>query len=494
MPAVCDLAAMRDAFVALGLARQRDQPAAPVDLVIDHSVQIDEYGTNARVPPERRHSSTSATTSATCSCAGASRPSTNMKVVPPGTGICHQVNLEYLAHVVFGEHGRRRVAYPDSLVGTDSHTTMVNGLGVFGWGVGGIEAEAVMLGQPMAMLIPEVVGFELTGKLPRGRDRDRPRADRDPDAAQEGRGRQVRRVLRRRHRRAVAPRPRDDREHGARVRRDDGLLPGRRRDARVPAVHRPSRRSRPARRALLQGEPAVARRRARSCGSPTRCRSISATVEPSIAGPARPQDRVPLTDSRRAWRRAVPGILGDKCGAEASRARRRGRTRAATRPRAALGTSREVTTDKGTFDARPRRGRDRGDHELHEHLEPVGADGRRACSRRRPSRKGLTTKPWVKTSLAPGSQVVTDYLERGRLMAPLEELGFYLAGYGCTTCIGNSGPVARRRSPPRSRTATSSSRRCCRATATSRAASTRWCARTTSRRRRSWSRTRSPAR
>jgi aconitate hydratase len=164
VPAVCDLAAMRDAFVALGKPGKAINPLCNVDLVIDHSVQVDEYGTNAafrhNVDLEYRRNR-----ERYLFLRWAQQAFTNMKVVPPGTGICHQVNLENLARVVWTRDG---VAFPDSLVGTDSHTTMVNGLGVFGWGVGGIEAEAVMLGQPMAMLIPEVVGFELTGKLPPG--------------------------------------------------------------------------------------------------------------------------------------------------------------------------------------------------------------------------------------------------------------------------------------------------------------------------------------
>ena len=164
VPAVCDLAAMRDAVTKLGFPGNSLNPLRPVDLVIDHSVQIDEYGTqlafrhNVQKEYERNRERY-------LFLRWGQQAFANMKVVPPGTGICHQVNLEYLARVVFTDNG---VAYPDSLVGTDSHTTMVNGLGVFGWGVGGIEAEAVMLGQPMAMLIPEVVGFDLTGHLPAG--------------------------------------------------------------------------------------------------------------------------------------------------------------------------------------------------------------------------------------------------------------------------------------------------------------------------------------
>ena len=169
VPAVVDLAAMRDAMVALGGDPRKINPLVPVDLVIDHSVQVDAFGIQRRLRAATSSSNTSATPSATPSCAGARRRFDNFRVVPPGTGICHQVNLEYLSQVVWtAQEGNKQVAYPDTLVGTDSHTTMVNGLAVLGWGVGGIEAEAAMLGQPVSMLIPEVVGFKLTGALPEG--------------------------------------------------------------------------------------------------------------------------------------------------------------------------------------------------------------------------------------------------------------------------------------------------------------------------------------
>ena len=216
--------------------------------------------------------------------------------MPPDTGIVHQVNLEYLASVVFEkQEDGATLAYPDTLVGTDSHTTMINGLGVLGWGVGGIEAEAAMLGQPMPMLMPEVVGFKLTRPAARGRDGDRPRAHGHADAAREGRRRQVRRVLRRGAGEPAARRPRDDRQHGAGVRRDDGLLPGRRRDARLPALHR-ARRSR-----WSQLVEAYAKEqglfRTDDTPEPVFTDTLEldlGDVEPSLAGPKRPQDRVPL--------------------------------------------------------------------------------------------------------------------------------------------------------------------------------------------------------
>ena len=210
----------------------------------------------------------------------------NFRVVPPGTGIVHQVNLEYLAKVVFlGKDHAGPVAFPDSLVGTDSHTTMINGLGVVGWGVGGIEAEGVMLGQPIYMLLPEVVGMELTGKLAARRDRDRPRAHRHADAPQGKSRRQVRRVLRAGRVDDVARRPGDDRQHGARIRRDDGLLPRRRPDAPLPPPDRPHEGRSRSRRALHQGaRPVPHRQRARSDVHEGRAaRSVDGRAEPRRA-------------------------------------------------------------------------------------------------------------------------------------------------------------------------------------------------------------------
>ena len=241
VPAVVDLAAMRDAIAQMGGDAAQINPLAPAELVIDHSVQVDAFGTRDAfaINAEREFERNRERYAFLRWGQGAFE---HFAVVPPDTGIVHQVNLEYLARVVFPgsgdcaarERGRRSgppQAYPDTLVGTDSHTTMVNGLGVLGWGVGGIEAEAAMLGQPMSMLIPQVLGFRLHGAAARGRDRDRPRADRHRDAARARRRGQVRRVLRRRPRRPADRRPRDDRQHVARVRLDLRDLPDRRRDA-----------------------------------------------------------------------------------------------------------------------------------------------------------------------------------------------------------------------------------------------------------------------
>ncbi len=223
VPCVVDLAAMRDALAKMGADPKKANPLIPVDLVIDHSVQVDEFGTkgafdaNALLEFQRNRERYAF-------LRWGQSAFQNFRAVPPDTGIVHQVNLEYLAPVVFHRNG---AAYPDTVVGTDSHTTMINGLGVVGWGVGGIEAEACMLGQPATMLLPAVVGFKLSGKAARRRDRHRSGADRHADAAQEGRGGQVRRVLRRRRGRAEPGGSRDHREHGSRVWRDHRRVPHR---------------------------------------------------------------------------------------------------------------------------------------------------------------------------------------------------------------------------------------------------------------------------
>jgi aconitate hydratase len=358
-----------------------------------------------------------------------------MKVVPPGTGICHQVNLEYLARVVWTHDG---VAYPDSLVGTDSHTTMINGLGVFGWGVGGIEAEAVMLGQPMAMLIPEVVGFELTGKLP-------------PGATATDLVLTVTEMLRKRgvvdkfvefYGAGIAALSLPDRATIANMAPEYGATMGffpvdnetlsylrftGRDDDHVQLVERYAKEN------LLWHDPTAKLR-----FSDTLVLDLT-TVVPSIAGPARPQDRVPLKVSRPAWRKAVTAILGDRCKAPPEDVARWLNEGGHAAP-GNLGETRPVKNTQGEF------------HLGHgavviaaitsctntsnpSVLLAAGLLAKKAVA------KGLTSKPWVKTSLAPGSQVVTDYLVQAGVMADLEKLGFYLAGYGCTTCIGNSGPV-----------------------------------------------------
>jgi aconitate hydratase len=435
VPAVCDLAAMRDAFVKLGKAANSINPLRAVDLVIDHSVQVDEYGTqlafkkNVELEYARNRERY-------LFLRWGQQAFANMKVVPPGTGICHQVNLEYLAKVVWTENG---VAFPDSLVGTDSHTTMVNGLGVFGWGVGGIEAEAVMLGQPMAMLIPEVVGFELTGHLPPGATATdlvltvtqmlRKKGVVDKFVEFTGAG--------------ITNLPLPDRATIANMAPEYGATMGffpvdgetlnylrftGRPDEHVALVERYCKEN------MLWHDP-----KAKLRFSDTLSLDLS-TVEPSLAGPARPQDRVPLKSSRRAWRKAVGGILGDKAGADTAAVEHWADDGGAVPPPGKCAVTTQVTTDHGTFTLG--------------HGSVVIAAITSCTNTSNPSvllaagllakkavAKGLASKPWVKTSLAPGSQVVTDYLTEAGVMKDLEALGFNLAGYGCTTCIGNSGPV-----------------------------------------------------
>ncbi|MCW5808260.1 MAG: aconitate hydratase AcnA [Deltaproteobacteria bacterium] len=439
VPAVCDLAAMRDAFVALGKSGNAINPLRAADLVIDHSVQIDESGTplafkkNVELEYQRNRERY-------LFLRWGQQAFANMKVVPPGTGICHQVNLEYLARVVWTENvDGNLVAMPDSLVGTDSHTTMVNGLGVFGWGVGGIEAEAVMLGQPMAMLIPEVVGFELTGQLPPGATATdlvltvtqmlRKKGVVDKFVEFYGAGIRALSLPDRATIANMAP------EYGATM----GFFPvddetlsylrfTGRSDDHVQLVERYTKEN------MLWHEPGAKLR-----FSDTLALDLS-TVEPSLAGPARPQDRVPLRDSRRSWRRSVGAILGAKSGTDAPSIDAWSNAGPGAAAPGEIAATREVTTEKGTFQLG--------------HGSVVIAAITSCTNTSNPSvlmaagllaqkavAKGLAPKPWVKTSLAPGSQVVTDYLTEAGVMADLEKLGFYLAGYGCTTCIGNSGPV-----------------------------------------------------
>jgi aconitate hydratase len=433
VPAVCDLAAMRDAFVKLGLPGSSINPLRAVDLVIDHSVQVDEYASpiafkkNVELEYARNRERY-------LFLRWGQQAFANMRVVPPGTGICHQVNLEYLARVVWTENG---VAFPDSLVGTDSHTTMINGLGVFGWGVGGIEAEAVMLGQPMAMLIPDVIGFELTGQLPPGSTATdlvltvtqmlRKRGVVDKFVEFYGTGLASLALPDRATIANMAP------EYGATM----GFFPvdnetlaylrfTGRTDDHVQLVERYCKEN------LLWHDPRAKLRFADSLSLDL------STVEPSLAGPARPQDRVPLQHSKRAWRKAVGGLVGDQFGADPA-----GIDTWVDEGGAApgtMGSTKQCTTDKGTFGVGHGAVVIAAITSCTNTSNPSVLLGAGLLAKKAVAR-GLSTKPWVKTSLAPGSQVVTDYLTEAGLMAPLESLGFYLAGYGCTTCIGNSGPV-----------------------------------------------------
>ncbi|MBI5017199.1 MAG: aconitate hydratase AcnA [Deltaproteobacteria bacterium] len=409
VPAVVDLAALREATRRLGGDPGRINPLIPVDLVIDHSVQVDRYGTqgalafNARREFERNRERYEFLKWGQ----GAFR---NFRVVPPATGICHQVNLEYLARVVeVREEGGRPVAFPDSLVGTDSHTTMINGLGVLGWGVGGIEAEAAMLGQPLYLLPPEVVGLKLAGALGEGVTAtdlvltvtQLLRAHGVVDKFVEFFGPGVRRLsLPDRATLAnMAP------EYGATM----GFFPV---DAETLAYLRATGRSP----ALVDLVERYTKEQGlfHSDGVPEPAYTAvltldMGTVEPSLAGPRRPQDRTPLREAKAGFRAALRATWG-KEGEPAPGELSHGSVVIAS-----------ITSCTNTSNPSVMIG--------------AGLVAKKAVAR------GLTVKPWVKTSLAPGSRVVSRYLEAAGLTPYLEALRFHLVGYGCATCIGNSGPL-----------------------------------------------------
>ncbi|SHE64919.1 aconitase [Modicisalibacter ilicicola DSM 19980] len=446
VPGVVDLASMRDAVERLGDDPARINPLSPVDLVIDHSVMVDHFGDpsafkdNVAIEMERNHERYEF-------LRWGQQAFDNFRVVPPGTGICHQVNLEYLGKTVWTkEEDGKTFAYPDTLVGTDSHTTMINGLGILGWGVGGIEAEAAMLGQPVSMLIPEVIGFKITGKLREGITatdlvltvtqmlrkkgvvgkfvefygdglKDMPVADRATIAN-------------------MAP------EYGATCgffpvddqTLDYMRLTGRD-DAQIALVEAYAKE---------QGlwrepghEPIYTDTLALDMGD----------VEASLAGPKRPQDRVALSDMKATFEKLMKDDAPDAPEEEQEKWQSEG----GGQPKS------EAVTDYGHG------------HYEHNDSQVCEIDGEKfklhpgavviaaitSCTNtsnpsvmlaagllaRKAIEKGLTTKPWVKTSLAPGSKVVTDYLAAGGVQDDLNALGFNLVGYGCTTCIGNSGPL-----------------------------------------------------
>ena len=414
VPAVVDLAAMRDAMADLGGDPARINPLAPAELVIDHSVQVDAFGSddafarNAAIEFERNRERYAF-------LKWGQQAFDNFRVVPPDTGIVHQVNLEHLARVVFVDEAG--VAYPDTLVGTDSHTTMINGLGVLGWGVGGIEAEAAMLGQPISMLVPKVVGFELTGRLPEGATATDlvltivemlrrhgvvgkfveffgsgldhlPLADRATIAN-------------------MAP------EYGATC----GIFPiddetlnylrlTGRSEEQVALVEAYAR---------AQG---MFRTDARAEYSETLSLDMG-TVEPSIAGPKRPQDRIALSRSKAAFTQALENVRAE-AGLTSTPVDIEINGRKATLKDGAVVIA-AITSCTNTSNPSVMLG--------------AGLVAQKAAE------LGLAAAPWVKTSLGPGSMVVSRYLEDAGLMEPLKRLGFHVVGYGCTTCIGNSGPL-----------------------------------------------------
>jgi aconitate hydratase len=413
VPAVVDLAAMRDAIGALGGDPKKINPLLPAELVIDHSVQVDKFGAanafafNADLEMQRN-------IERYAFLRWGQKGFENFKVVPPDTGICHQVNLEYLARVVFREKQNGSwIAFPDSLVGTDSHTTMVNGLGVFGWGVGGIEAEAAMLGQPLSMLVPAVVGFKLHGRLPEGATATdlvltvtqmlRKKGVVGKFVEFYGTGLSSLTLPDRATIANMAP------EYGATM----GFFPV---DSEALAYLRFTARPEDQVRLVEAYTKEQGLFRTDQTPDPIfsdRLELDLATVVPTMAGPKRPQDSVPLTHAKSAFeqslteapRHASVQNNGDKFDL-------------------ADGSVVIAAITSCTNTSNPSL------------MLGAGLLAKKAVER------GLTSKPWVKTSFAPGSKVVTDYIEKAGLWPSLNSLGFNLVGYGCTTCIGNSGPLS----------------------------------------------------
>jgi aconitate hydratase len=423
VPCIVDLAAMREAIVRLGGDPQRVNPLAPAELVIDHSVQVDEYGSADSL----RHNNEIEFTrngERYMFLRWGQTAFSNFKVVPPNTGIVHQVNIERLARVIFSDDGSgKAVAYPDTLVGTDSHTTMVNGLGVLGWGVGGIEAEAAMLGQPVTMLIPQVIGFKLTGALPAGTTatdlvltvteilRKKGVVDKFVEFFGDG----------------LKGLPLADRATIANMSPEFGST-----CAIFPIDEETIRylelTGRPPEQIALVEAYAKTQGLWRIDGAPaadyTDVVSLDlATVEPSLAGPKRPQDRVPLRSAKTVYQTSVKKMAEERTqknpGALGVGSARLGGTSFEVKDGAVLIAA--ITSCTNTSNPTV--------------LIAAGLLARNANA------LGLTSKPWVKTSLAPGSRVVTEYLQKAGLLRELEALGFYTVGYGCTTCIGNSGPL-----------------------------------------------------
>ena len=420
VPCVVDLAAMRDGIVQLGGDPQKVNPLQPVELVIDHSVQVDHFGRsdaidlNTRLEYHRNRERY-------VFLRWGQNAFRNFRVVPPETGIVHQVNLEYLAQVVFTREGEgETVAYPDSLVGTDSHTTMVNGLGVVGWGVGGIEAEAAMLGQPSSMLIPPVVGYRLTGALPEGATA----TDLVLTITEALRKKGVVGAFVEFFGPGLAHLTIADRvtlgnmcpEYGATVAIfpiDDMTLEYLRFTGRDEEQI-----------ALVEAyAKAQGLFRVESSPDPEYTDTLEldlSTVVPSVAGPRRPQDRVALSEANEGFARALPDLQKAVKPAPAAEG---GGAAVAVRTQLEHGSVVIAAITSCTNTSNP------------SVMIGAGLLAKKAVER------GLVSKPWVKTSLAPGSKVVTEYLQKAGLTPYLEALGFHVVGYGCTTCIGNSGPL-----------------------------------------------------
>lgn len=416
VPAVVDLAAMRDAILQLGGDPTKINPLAPVDLVIDHSVQVDAFGNpkafnkNVEFEVERNRERYTF-------LRWGQEAFNNFRVVPPGTGICHQVNLEYLAQVAWtSEQNGETIVYPDTLVGTDSHTTMINGLAVLGWGVGGIEAEAAMLGQPISMLVPEVVGFKLTGKMTEGTTATdlvltitqmlRERGVVGKFVEFFGPGMRELQLADRATIANMAP------EYGATC----GFFP-----IDEETINYMKLTSRDPHQIELVEAFAKEQGLWHNASDPVPVFTDTleldlGSVQPSLAGPKRPQDRVLLSDAQSEFAKILPSFH-----------------KGANFDRNVLVEGRDFKMAHGdvviaaitscTNTSNP------------SVMMAAGLVAKKARE------NGLTSKPWVKTSLAPGSKVVTEYLERSNLQQELDAIGFNLVGYGCTTCIGNSGPL-----------------------------------------------------
>eukprot|EP00455_Lapot_gusevi_P016326 TRINITY_DN1839_c0_g2_i1.p1 TRINITY_DN1839_c0_g2~~TRINITY_DN1839_c0_g2_i1.p1 ORF type:complete len:919 (+),score=421.23 TRINITY_DN1839_c0_g2_i1:72-2759(+) len=424
VPAVVDLAAMRDAVSRLGGDPSIINPAVPVDLVVDHSVQVDYHGTPDSVAKNQEKEMERNAERFTFLKWG-SKAFQNFKIVPPGSGIVHQVNLEYLARVVFNKDG---ILYPDSLVGTDSHTTMINGLGVLGWGVGGIEAEAVMLNQPVSMVLPQVVGYKLTGRL-RSVVTSTDLVLTITEALRKlgvvgkfvefyGDGVQELSLADRATLANMAP------EYGATM----GYFPIDRRS--IEFLHQTGRDAHQIKyiEAYLRASSLFVDYEQKQ-ETPVYSQTLEldlSTVNPSLAGPKRPHDRIPLDEMKSLWNSGLTAKVGFK----------------------SYGLAEEAVNNSANFSFQGK------DYTLNHGSVVIAAIT--SCTNtsnpavmlgagllaRNAVRAGLSVKPYIKTSLAPGSGVVTRYLEAAGLQPFLDQLGFYTVGYGCTTCIGNSGDIA----------------------------------------------------
>jgi aconitate hydratase len=419
VPAVVDLATLRSALARLGGDPRRINPLVPVDLVIDHSIQVDAFG-NAAALEANEKLEFERNIERYQFLSWGQKAFHNFRAVPPSTGIVHQVNLEFLAPVVLTRDG---VAFPDSLVGTDSHTTMINGLGVVGWGVGGIEAEAVMLGQPVFMLAPEVVGFRLTGALPEGTTATdlvltitqilRKFGVVEKFVEFHGEGARRLSLADRATIANMAP------EYGATM----GFFPVDEQSLEYLLLT-----GRPPEQVDLVERYCKENQLFRSAGSPEPNYSASleldlSSIQPSLAGPKRPQDRVALFDMQTSFQKALRAPLKERGFGLAEAALESSGVHAPSGSRLSHGAVVIAAITSCTNTSNP------------SVLIAAGLLARKARAR------GLRVPPWVKTSLAPGSRVVTSYLQALGLDADLEACGFYTVGYGCTTCIGNSGPL-----------------------------------------------------